>query len=58
MYPLRQTTQMGLEYDMLNDGKNIYCFTTSYRLEDDINPGRHNTIFPMVEFEWILGYHW
>ena len=51
MYPLRQTNQMGLEYDMLNDGKNIYCFTTSYRLEDDINPGRHNTIFPMVEFE-------
>ena len=51
-FPLRQTNQMGLEYAILsNPGTDFYCFTTSYRLEDDINKGRHNTIFPMVEFE-------
>lgn len=50
-FPLRQTNQMGLEYAILNGDGNVYCFTTSYRLEDDINYGRHNTIFPMVEFE-------
>lgn len=50
-FPLRQTNQMGLEYAILEDPKDYYCFTTSYRLEPEINKGRHNTIFPMVEFE-------
>ena len=50
-FPLRQTNQMGLEYAILEKPADYYCFTTSYRLEPDINKGRHNTIFPMVEFE-------
>jgi aspartyl/asparaginyl-tRNA synthetase len=51
MFPLRQTNQMGLEYAILENPANYYCFTTSYRMEPDINKGRHNTIFPMCEFE-------
>ena len=50
-FPLRQTNQMGLEYAMLQNPADYYCFTTSYRMEQDINKGRHNTIFPMCEFE-------
>ena len=50
-FPLRQTNQMGLEYAILQNPTDYYCFTTSYRLEPDINKGRHNTIFPMCEFE-------
>lgn len=52
MFPLRQTNQMGLEYAILEDPTaDYYCFTTSYRMEQEPKPGRHNTIFPMVEFE-------
>lgn len=51
VFPLRQTNQMSLEYALLENPRNYFCFTTSYRLEEDINPGRHNTIFPMIEFE-------
>lgn len=51
VFPLRQTNQMGLEYAILENPGNYYCFSTSYRFEPDINKGRHNTIFPMTEFE-------
>lgn len=51
VYPLRQTNQMGLEYAILDNPDNYYCFTTSYRFEPEINKGRHNTVFPMCEFE-------
>jgi len=53
LFPLRQTNQMGLEEILLNDPKrrNYYCFSTSYRFEKNPVVGRHNTIFPMVEFE-------
>lgn len=54
-FPLRQTNQMGLEYAILENPFNYYCFTTSYRLEPNVNEGRHNTIFPMCEFEIMKG---
>ncbi|MBI4121048.1 MAG: transposase [Parcubacteria group bacterium] len=51
--PLPQTGQMWLERDLLTDPSlpGLFCITTSYRNEDDPQPGRHNLIFPMFEFE-------
>lgn len=56
-WPLQQTSQMWLEYDLLNykhDG--VYCLTTSYRDEPTPIEGRHDKIFPMFEFEHKGGY--
>jgi aspartyl/asparaginyl-tRNA synthetase len=53
LYPLPQTGQMWLEYELLvNPGwKGVYCITTSYRDEPNPIEGRHLRIFPMFEFE-------
>ena len=53
VWPLPQTNQMWLEYELLNNPSldKLFCFTTSYRQEQQPVPGRHNLIFPMFEFE-------
>jgi aspartyl/asparaginyl-tRNA synthetase len=52
-YPLPQTGQMWLEYELLTNPKNpgYFCVSTSYRNEPNPIPGRHDFIFPMFEFE-------
>ena len=52
-YPLPQTGQMWLEYEMLKNPKppGYYCVSTSYRNEKVPIIGRHNLVFPMFEFE-------
>ncbi|MEM7175377.1 MAG: amino acid--tRNA ligase-related protein [Chlamydiota bacterium] len=52
-YPLPQTGQMWLEYELLKrpDIVGVFCVTTSYRNEPDPVEGRHDKIFPMFEFE-------
>ena len=53
LWPLPQTGQMWLEYELLNnpDVPGFFCLSTSYRNEPNPVPGRHNLIFPMFEFE-------
>lgn len=53
IWPLPQTGQMWLEHVLLDnpDIKGCFAVTTSYRNEPDPIPGRHETIFPMFEFE-------
>ena len=52
-WPLPQTGQMWLEYELLSkpDVAGYFCVSTSYRNEPNPIPGRHKTIFPMFEFE-------
>ena len=52
-WPLPQTGQMWLEYELLNnpDVPGFYCLSTSYRQEQNPVEGRHEMIFPMFEFE-------
>lgn len=52
-WPLPQTGQMWLEYELLNnpDLPGLFCLTTSYRNEKNPNPSRHLRVFPMFEFE-------
>lgn len=52
-WPLPQTGQMWLEYELLKnpDVPGFFCQSTSYRNEPNPEPGRHETIFPMFEFE-------
>lgn len=52
-WPLPQTGQMWLEYELLNDPSpaGYFCLSTSYRNEPNPIPGRHDLIFPMFEFE-------
>jgi len=52
-WPLPQTGQMWLEYELLSkpDAAGYFCLSTSYRNEQNPIPGRHKTIFPMFEFE-------
>lgn len=52
-YPLPQTGQMWLEYEILNNPQwaGVFCVTTSYRNEPNPVPGRHCLQFPMFEFE-------
>jgi len=53
-WPLPQTGQMHLEDLILEAGpdvKGFFCITTSYRQEANPVPGRHDLIFPMIEFE-------
>ncbi len=52
-YPLPQTGQMWLEVELLKNPTlpGVFCATTSYRNEPFPIPGRHDKIFPMVEFE-------
>ena len=53
VWPLPQTGQMWLEYELLNNPAvpGFFCMSTSYRAEKEIVEGRHDTIFPMFEFE-------
>lgn len=53
VWPLPQTGQMWLEYELLTkpEASGYYCITTSFRNEANPIPGRHNLIFPMFEFE-------
>lgn len=52
-WPLPQTGQMWLEYELLKDPSpaGYFCVSTSYRNEPNPVPGRHDLIFPMFEFE-------
>ena len=52
-WPLPQTGQMWLEYEMLkNPGPpGYFCLSTSYRNEPNPIEDRHDLIFPMFEFE-------
>ena len=53
VWPLPQTGQMWLEYELLTkpDLEGCYCVSTSYSQEQNPLPGRHDVIFPMFEFE-------
>lgn len=53
VWPLPQTGQMWLEYELLRKPKaaGFFCVSTSYRQEPNPVEGRHETIFPMFEFE-------
>ncbi len=53
VWPLPQTGQMWLEYELLKDPAlpGVFCVSTSYRNEKKPIPGRHEIIFPMFEFE-------
>ncbi len=53
VWPLPQTGQMWLEYELLKnpDPPGYFCVSTSYRNEKNPVPGRHDLIFPMFEFE-------
>lgn len=53
VWPLPQTGQMWLEQVLLKDPSlnGVFCVSTSYRNEPNPIKGRHDLIFPMVEFE-------
>ena len=53
IWPLPQTGQMWLEYELLTRPElpGVFCVSTSYRNEKNPIPGRHKIIFPMFEFE-------
>jgi aspartyl/asparaginyl-tRNA synthetase len=53
VWPLPQTGQMWLEYELLTQPQlpGVFCVSTSYRNEPNPVPGRHKLIFPMFEFE-------
>lgn len=53
VWPLPQTGQMWLEYELLQnkDYEGVFCQSTSYRQEPNPIEGRHDLIFPMVEYE-------
>jgi aspartyl/asparaginyl-tRNA synthetase len=54
VWPLGQTNQVWLEFDLLKNYKEIdgvYCLTTSYRDEPNPIEGRHEKIFGMFEAE-------
>lgn len=53
VWPLPQTGQMWLEYELLTHPElaGVFCVSTSYRNEPNPVPGRHKLIFPMFEFE-------
>lgn len=58
IWPLPQTGQMWLEYELLTkpDLAGCYCVSTSYRQEQNPQEGRHEIIFPMFEFEAPGGF--
>ena len=53
VWPLPQTGQMWLEYELLKnpESEGVFCISTSYRQEKNPIPGRHELIFPMFEVE-------
>ena len=64
IWPLPQTGQMWLEYELLKNPalSGVFCVSTSYRLEPNPVTGRHDLIFPMFEFEapvrWLTWKPW
>jgi len=52
-YPLPQTGQMWLEFELMRNPNHpgYFCVSTSYRNEPNPIPGRHDLVFPMFEFE-------
>jgi aspartyl/asparaginyl-tRNA synthetase len=52
-WPLPQTGQMWLEYELLKNPskEGFFCISTSYRNEPNPIPNRHDLVFPMFEFE-------
>jgi len=52
-WPLPQTGQMWLEYELLTkpDAPGYFCISYSFREEQNPIPGRHDLVFPMFEFE-------
>ena len=54
VWPLPQTGQMWLEYELLTKPATpgFFCVSTSYRQEPNPVDGRHDLIFPMFEFEF------
>ncbi len=52
-WPLPQTGQMWLEYELLKNPEwdGVFCISTSYRDEKNPIEGRHSKVFPMFEFE-------
>ena len=59
VWPLPQTGQMWLEYEMLKHPERApgyFCVSTSYRNEPNPVEGRHDKIFPMFEFELKGGF--
>jgi aspartyl/asparaginyl-tRNA synthetase len=57
VWPLPQTGQMWLEYELLTKPElpGVFCVSTSYRNEPNPIPGRHKLLFPMFEFELAGG---
>lgn len=57
VWPLPQTGQMWLEYELLQNPEagGFFCLSTSFRNEPNPIPGRHDKIFPMFEFECAGG---
>lgn len=53
VWPLPQTGQMWLEYELLTKPElpGVFCVSTSFRNEKNPILGRHRIIFPMFEFE-------
>ncbi len=53
VWPLPQTGQMWLEYELLTKPElpGVFCMSTSFRNEKNPIPGRHRIVFPMFEFE-------
>lgn len=53
VWPLPQTGQMWLEYELLKNPEwpGVFCVSTSFRNEPNPVPGRHDKVFPMFEFE-------
>ncbi|MEI6580783.1 MAG: amino acid--tRNA ligase-related protein [bacterium] len=53
VWPLPQTGQMWLEYELLTRPEipGVFCVSTSFRNEKNPIPGRHKIVFPMFEFE-------
>lgn len=53
VWPLPQTGQMWLEYELLKnpEPEGYFCLSTSFRNEPNPVPGRHDKVFPMFEFE-------
>lgn len=53
VWPLPQTGQMWLEYELLSRPElpGVFCMSTSFRNEKNPIPGRHKIVFPMFEFE-------
>ena len=58
LWPLPQTGQMWLEYELLTKpgALGYYCVSTSFRNEPNPIAGRHDLIFPMFEFETRGGF--